>query len=499
MRHVPNARTRIVLLVVALVVSALLIALGGCSAAPEKAAEPIVAEGEHEPAVWGAVYPEIYRTYQATAEPRAAGKSAYKRGFDGGVMFDKLSEFPFMPLLFKGWGFGIDYQEPRGHYYMLIDQAEADPSRVKAGGACLTCKSPYAEDLHTADKDRLFAATYDQAIAMLPEEHRELGATCIDCHSNETMALQTRRWTVDAALTEIGLDPANLTSQQQRLMVCGQCHCTYSVMKKDGASVDVDFPWDSSEWGAITAENIIANLEADPARLEWTQSVTGLKLAFIRHPDVEFFTAGSRHMQMGLACDDCHMPDVKVNNKTVSTHDLMSPLKNDLIACQRCHYDTAEELRARVIAIQDTNAAALINAGYKTATAAKLIEMANTSLDVTAADVKPAYDGAVAHYRQAFYRTVFMGAENSMGFHNPAEGLRILADASAEADTAAAMLRDLLTSKGVSVPAEVPLELRKYTDNRGEKAKSFDRAQYLPDPSGASQAAWPRNLATLLK
>ena len=49
-----------------------------------------------------------------------------------------------MPLLFNGWGFGVEYNEPRGHHYMLIDQLEVDPSRLKAGGACLTCKTPYA-------------------------------------------------------------------------------------------------------------------------------------------------------------------------------------------------------------------------------------------------------------------------------------------------------------------------------------------------------------------
>ena len=52
-----------------------------------------------------------------------------------------------MALLFNGWGFGVEYNEPRGHHYMLIDQLEIDPSRLKAGGVCLTCKTPYAPKL----------------------------------------------------------------------------------------------------------------------------------------------------------------------------------------------------------------------------------------------------------------------------------------------------------------------------------------------------------------
>ncbi|MRR11306.1 ammonia-forming cytochrome c nitrite reductase subunit c552, partial [bacterium] len=406
---------------------------------------------------------------------------------------------PFMPVLFNGWGFGIDYNEPRGHHYMLIDQSEIDPARVKAGGACLTCKSPYAEELHAEDADTLFASSYVDARNMIPEQHRELGATCIDCHDNETMEISTRRWTVDSALSELGLEPDELTKHQQGLMVCGQCHCTYSVMKDGDTVLDVDFPWEGSEWGAITVENIIVSLETDPKRLEWKQAVTGMKLGFIRHPDVEFFTAGSVHMKQGLTCAECHMPDITVNNKTISDHNIMSPLKRDGMACQRCHYDTPEEIRAKVVAIQDANLAQLLKAGYKTATVAKLLQLANSSLDPAAADVKPTYDEAAGHYRQALYRVIFMGAENSVGFHNPAEGQRILADAAEEADQADALLRELLASKGVAVPAEVPLQLRTYLDNRGTLGKSFIREQYVPDPTGSAEQTWPASLGTLLQ
>ena len=496
-----SARTRIALAAVLAVGLLLTTTLSGCGVpvGRKSAPEPAAPEGEHDPAVWGAQYPAVYKTWLATAEPRPAGKSKYKRGFDDGQMYDKLSEFPFMPLLFQGWGFGIDYQEPRGHHYMVIDQGEADPSRVKAGGACLTCKSPYAEDLNAENKDALFSATYDEAIEMLPEAHRELGASCIDCHDNETMELETRRWTVDAALAEVGVDADDLSTQQQRLMVCGQCHCTYSVMKEDGASVDVDFPWEGSQWGAISAENVIDRLLEDPARAEWTQQVTGLKLGFIRHPDVEFYSAGSPHMKVGMACNDCHMPDIRVNNEVVSDHNLMSPLKTDMTTCKRCHYDTAEELKAKVLAIQDANAALLINAGYKTATAAKLIEMANASLETSAADIRPAYDEAVAHYKEAFYRTVWMGAENSLGFHNPAEGQRILKDAQTEADASVKLLRDLLAKEGIDVPAEVPLELSEYLENRGEHKKNFVKAHHFADPSGEALKSWPKSLGEILQ
>jgi nitrite reductase (cytochrome c-552) len=244
--------------------------LASCGSQPaETATPPQIPAGEHDPGVWGAHHPEVYERWLATKDERPAGRSMFKRGYDGGVMYDKLSEYPFMAVLFNGWGFGIDYNEPRGHYYMLIDQQEADPARVKAGGACLTCKSSYAEDLYEQNAKKLFEATYEDAVSMLPEGQQRLGATCIDCHDNATLDIRTRRWTVDAALAEIGVDKGDMSLKQQRLMACGQCHSTYSLLKDGPKVLDVDFPWEGGEWGAITVEDIIANLESHPQRLEW--------------------------------------------------------------------------------------------------------------------------------------------------------------------------------------------------------------------------------------
>ncbi len=472
--------------------------LAACTSGREATSTPPIPAGEHDPAVWGQSYADEYERWLATKDERPAGKSLYKRGFDGGVMFDKLSEFPFMPLLFNGWGFGIDYNEPRGHWWMLIDQQEVDPSRVKAGGACLTCKTPYAQDLYERDKDALFAAKYTEAVAMLPADAQQLGVSCIDCHDAKTLALSTRRWTVDAGLKDLDLKKSDLSRNQMRLLVCGQCHCTYSVMKDGAKSVDVDFPWEGGKWGAITVEDIIANLESQKPRLEWTQAVTGFKLGFIRHPDFEFFTADSIHYRFGLTCNDCHMPKLSVGVAAGDDdHNVMSPLKLDMVACQRCHGDTAEQRRAKVLSIQEQTLGLLIEAGYRVATVAKLFELANASLETTTGN--PAYDEAAGLYRQAFYRVLYMGAENSVGFHNPMEASRILSDATTDATQADATLRALLALKGIAVPDEVPLDLEKYLTDRGVKKLDFNQGQYIPDPFGLAQEHWPRSLGRLVK
>ena len=130
-------------------VLAILAATGIWSGCSPKKVEPLktvaIEDGTVDPAEWGKVYPSQYELWKQTGEPTPAGKSKYKKGYDVGEdRRDKLDEYPFLALLYNGWGFGSEYREPRGHYFMVQDQLEVDPGRVKAGGSCLTCKTPYA-------------------------------------------------------------------------------------------------------------------------------------------------------------------------------------------------------------------------------------------------------------------------------------------------------------------------------------------------------------------
>ena len=473
------------------------IALIAACAAPLRPASPeiVPAPATTDPTAWAELYPAEYAQWLATSEERTAGLSAYKRGFDGGVTYDKLSQFPFMPLLFNGWGFGIEYNEPRGHWWMLRDQQTIDAARVKAGGACLTCKSPSADALHADLGAEFMSMPYADAVALLPEGQQGLGVSCIDCHDNETLELRSARWTMEAALADIGLTEPN--DQQQRIIVCGQCHATYSLMKEDGKSVDVSFPWQGGTWGDVSVETIIANLRSDPARLEWTQSVTDFRLGFIRHPDVEFFTAGSVHYNAGLACPDCHMAYTIVGGVKTANHNIMSPLKNGMTACVTCHPENMGDLRAQVLEIQDRNVSMLIDTGYAIAADAKLFEMVNSQVATQTAEIKPRYDQAKAYYEEAFYRVVYMGAENSMGFHNPTEGARILRDAMAYSQRCDAILRELLAAEGIAVPDEIDLELGTYLVGRGSENLGFVASQRFADPYPTHLSLWPLNEAML--
>jgi len=441
---------------------------------PMKKAE--IADGTIDPAEWGKEYPAQYRLWKMTGEPTPAGKSKYKRGFDvGEERRDKLDEYPFLALLNNGWGFGNEYREPRGHYFMLQDQLEVDPGRVKAGGACLTCKTPYAPILAKQMGTAYFSNPYKDVLAKLPADQQTLGVSCTDCHQNRGMALKiSRGFTLGKALDTMGVDQSKLTTQDMRSLVCAQCHVTYSVKKdKDMHSVDVVFPWSGSKMGNITIENIIKQIKSDPSYGEWKQTVTGFKLAFLRHPEYELYSNNSPHWMNGVSCADCHMPQVTVNGEKVSDHRIMSPLKNDLVACAACHAEGAEALRAKVLDIQDRTMVETLKTGYATATVAKLFEMANKAEAAGKKLDKAEYAKAREEYEQGFYRFVFIIAENSIGFHNPKETMRILGDSAKYAAAADARLRGMMAKAGVHVPEKIDLELAKYTNNRGAKKLMF--------------------------
>lgn len=460
--------------------------LAGCQ--PTKT-EPVktvtIPDGEINPEIWGKAYPDEYNLWKKTEEPEPPGKSKYKRGFDADrPTYDKLAEYPYMALLFSGWGFGVEYNEPRGHAHMVRDQLEVDSSRLKAGGVCLSCKTPYAPKLQKELGLDYYKLPFKEVLNKIPEQDRTLGVACIDCHDNKDMSLKfSRGFTLVEALKSMGVDPNKLSRQEMRSAVCAQCHVTYTIPKdKEMNSVGLYFPWQKSKWGAITIEDIVKVLRSDEALKEWKQTVTGFKLGFIRHPEFELFSNNSVHWKAGSSCADCHMPYTKSGVFKISDHRVMSPLKNDLRSCGQCHAEGPEWLKERVIAIQDRTVSLMLRAGYATATTAKLFEAVHRARDAGKPIDEPLYNKAKEFYEEAFYRSVFIGAENSVGFHNPPEAMRILGDSIAFAVKAEAFLRQILTKAGENVPIKVELEMAKYLDDRGARKLKGDPSIEIKDP-----------------
>lgn len=470
----------------------------GC--APQKP-EPFMAgsipDGTYDPGVWGKFFPAQYESWKKTGEPKPAGASKYQRGWDTDkIVYDRLSEFPYQALLFHGWGFGIEYNRPRGHAFAVIDQIEIDNSRTGPGGVCLACKTPYHKKFTDEKGMDYLTAKFNAALDMFPKKHRELGPACIDCHNNKTMELVIRNKNhINKGLGIIG--KKDLSQQEKRILVCGQCHMTYYVPrnKKGKVAGDVTPPWTGAKWSSISIEKIIADLRTDYVREEWTQKVTGFRMPYIRHPEMEMFTKKSVHFNAGLSCADCHMPYKRSGPHKISDHNITSPLKDNMRACAQCHTESAHWLKKQVIKHQDRTVSILNRAGYQTAVVAKLFEMTHIHKKQGKAIDQKLYNSAKDYYMEAFLRVVFIGAENSTGFHNPSEALRVLGDATTFATKAEALLRQTLVKAGVEVPEHINLELAKYLNKRGKKhpEKNIFRAnQEFKDPYDNQDRFLPR-------
>jgi nitrite reductase (cytochrome c-552) len=144
----------------------------------------------------------------------------------------------------------------------------------------------------------------------------------------------------------------------------------------------------------------------------------------IQHPEYEMYTADSTHFRAGVACADCHMPYRRDGAAKFSTHDVQSPLLRAETACGACHTDVTY-VTDRVKRLQDQVHETLIATEDAIIAAIGAIKAAAADPNADATLL----DEARALHREAQLRWDFVAAENSMGFHNPAEALRILARA----------------------------------------------------------------------
>ncbi len=142
-----------------------------------------------------------------------------------------------------------------------------------------------------------------------------------------------------------------------------------------------------------------------------------------QHPEFEMWSQGI-HARSGVACADCHMPYKREGALKFSDHHVRSPLLEPARSCQICHPYPETEILARVAAIQDRTKKLLDAAEHATV---DLIGALKTAKNAGVADAQ--LDPARKLQRQAQWRTDFVAAENSMGFHAPQEAARILAEA----------------------------------------------------------------------
>ena len=373
-----------------------------------RAFQPVTAVKQLEPdsSIWGLNYPNEYGSLLLTA----ANASSTRYG--GSAALSYLTIDPRLEILFAGFSFAQEYNQPRGHQNTLTDVRATKRVTATTHATCYSCKS--------SDNPGLWAQmgmpAYDSKLFsnMTPSINQPIG--CANCHEAGTMRLVISNPAVDAALKAQGIDWHTYTRQQMRSLVCANCHVTYFF---SGANKLLTVPWADG----MRVEDII-KYEDSVSFADWTYPGIGTPIMKARHPDYELYTAGSTHFNAGVACADCHMPYVRDGAMKYSSHGIMSPLLDPQQSCGQCHTDV-DDVLARVNTIQDTVHAEKIVAEDA------LID-AITALQAAAA--KPGVDATLLDQARSLHRNAqfmwdFISSSNSMGFHNPDEALRILQNA----------------------------------------------------------------------
>jgi nitrite reductase (cytochrome c-552) len=421
-----------------------------------------VNEDTTDPAPWGMNWPRQLDGYQRTAD---VTRTQY--GGSEALPDEKLERDPWLKRLFAGYAFSIDYRDRRGHAHMLADQEQT--KRVTARpqpGNCLHCHTsviPTYRRLGDGDVFKGFDALAKMPYAAAHAEIVKTGSSnpvpgpeprfthvagahpvgCVDCHDPKLMALRVTRpgFLIGIRALAESAEPTphipsierwrkgdrarpydpnvDASRQELRSFVCGQCHVEYYC----GPKTTLFYPWKEG----LKVEEIEHTYDTftfpDGHRFyDWQHAETGAEVLKAQHPEFELWSQGI-HARSGVACADCHMPYKREGAMKVSDHWVRSPLLEVNRACQVCHpYDDAE-IVARVAAIQERTHALLERA------AAAAMDM----LDAIGAAKKVgvpanALGEALALQRKAQWRLDFVAAENSMGFHAPAEAARILAE-----------------------------------------------------------------------
>jgi nitrite reductase (cytochrome c-552) len=361
-----------------------------------------VSEDDVDPAKWGTNWPREFEGYKRTSEPT---KTKYGGGTvsEGVLPPQKAVRDPWLPRVFAGYLFAIDFRDRRGHAFALVDQENTKrniPVEAKQSGNCMHCHASIMPLYRKLGKEALPQAGEAEqiqkgleAVGQLNywDAHKALEqlsggkahpVSCVDCHEPKSMELRVTRPGFITGIQKLAASAAavphlasierwrrgdkarpydpNLdgTRQEKRAYVCGQCHVEYFC----GKGQTLFFPW-AEGLKAEEMEHLYDGMQVGGKRFkDWTHAETGMEVLKAQHPEFEMWSQGI-HARAGVACADCHMPYMRDGAQKISEHWVRSPLLSLNRSCATCHPNTDDELKARVETIQDRHFALMTRAG----------------------------------------------------------------------------------------------------------------------------------------
>ncbi|MCR9249327.1 MAG: ammonia-forming cytochrome c nitrite reductase [bacterium] len=395
--------------------------------------------------VWGENFPRQYQSFMQTQD------TSFTSYLNGSKLRDALEENPELVVLWAGYGFSKDYNQPRGHAYAIEDLhntlrtgAPTGPGTGPMPSTCWSCKSPDVPRLmnEIGIKEFYSGKWADKG----PEVVNPIG--CADCHNSKTMSLQISRPALIEAFQSMGKDIEQATHQEMRSLVCAQCHVEYyfnkNLPEKEGVPY-LTFPWkDGTTVEAMEA--YYDNMEFK----DWTHAVSKAPMLKAQHPGYELYLQGI-HAKRGVSCADCHMPYKTEGGQKFTDHHIRSPLANPANSCQVCHrqdkselIDNVYEKQAKIKKTQSDLEELIVRAHVEAKKA--------WDLGATEEQMKP----ILQDIRHAQWRWDYSVASHGGSFHAPVEVSRIVSTATATAQEARIKLARLLASLGFSGEVDYP-------------------------------------------
>ncbi len=368
-----------------------------------------IAVDEPDPDKWAENFPREADGFRRTKQN--LGRTKY----GGSENYQKLEVNPAMKRFWAGYAFSIDYREERGHAWAFTDVTETKRLGDQKPGTCFTCKSARNPSLmREIGAAEFYKTPMKELVAKVRAEGKELAIGCADCHDGKTMALRISRPAFAEAMKARGIDVSQATRQEMRSYVCGQCHVEYYFA---GEGKYLTFPWSNG----LKVEEIEKYYD-DMEFKDWIHGETQAPMIKVQHPEFEMWSTGI-HARSNVACADCHMPYTREGGVKISDHWIRSPLFNISQACQQCHRRSEDELRQRVVVIQDRTAHLLKKSE------AAILDAINAIKEAMAAGASDEQLKQARHlHRRAQMRWDFVASENSMGFHSPQEAARWLGE-----------------------------------------------------------------------
>ncbi len=422
--------------------------LSSCSDVPSELEEPKfktgLDENETRLSSFKELFPEQFASYQKNNE------SEIMTEYKGSVNYSKNDNTnnlpegfknaqPYLKNLWLGYAFSFEYNEARGHTTAVKDFLEIDRiDRFKDSGkgglpaTCWTCKTPNMKKWVGEYGDGFWATDVNEFRDKIDVEDETIN--CASCHNPSNMELRTISVPLDDYLASQGTVFDELSRQDQRELICAQCHVEYYFQPASmGVAAKPIFPWkdgfdpeDIYKYYDTAGDSKIEGFEGK--FVDWVHPVSKTPMLKVQHPEYETWK-NSSHGMAGVTCVDCHMPYVKEDGKKISSHWMTSPMKDpEMRACRQCHSDKSpEQLKERVLFTQDKSFKQLLIAQEISVKAHEAVRLASEYTGSKNKDYKQLLIESREMVRKGQFFWDYVSAEGSVGFHNPQKALDTLA------------------------------------------------------------------------